>query len=186
MRCRTSTSKQATVCAAIGACSRPVLRPALPRGTYYFLFQVNSVVNNTPRSSSILCRHLSFTFAFPTFLCCIVRSVWVYCLALVLHCLLLPNNIVSNTLFLQHLWKISCTSSSPFYDYHEPQDNSLALSSPDTSNTPPRPRVRNHPHSSWLPRRTNSKTSRLYLHTCPLAIMRCETATQLKNHHDLR
>jgi hypothetical protein len=183
MRCWASTSKQATVCAAIGACSRPVLRPALPRGTYYALFQVNIVVNNTPRSPS-LC---ALTFAFTTFLCCIVRSVWVYYRALVLYCLLLPNNIVSNTLLLSTSLEDIVYLYIVFLRlYHEPQNNSLALASPDVSNTPPRPRVRNHPRSSWLPRRTNSKTSLLYLHTCPLAIMRCETATQLKNHHDLR
>ena len=37
----------------------------------------------------------------------------------------------------------------------------------------------------WLPLRTNSNPSRLYLRLSPLANMRCETTTPLKMHHDL-
>ena len=50
-----------------------------------------------------------------------------------------------------------------------------------------RPAFRNHTCSLWLPPRTNSNPSHLCLHQCPLAIvMRCETTTHRKMHHDLQ
>jgi hypothetical protein len=50
-----------------------------------------------------------------------------------------------------------------------------------------RPAFRSHTRLPWLPPRTNSNSSHLCLHQCPLAIvMRCETTTHRKMHHDLQ
>lgn len=140
-----------------------------------FLPNPHSPITHSPSVSFIALYGALVFFSF---------SVVLYCLTFH-HFRLIPFSTLPPTCgrYSRSSWPTSTTTALLSILLSNPP----AIRASSHSNISTRPAFRSHTCSLWLPPRTNSNPSHLCLHQCPLAIvMRCETTTHRKMHHDLQ